>query len=530
VFLKVSFPESEFDRSRRRAEEQEDHLYSALAGSQEWDEVVAHGRQRLAEVAKKRIDADADRQIAAIESGRVRPLRVVEQAGDTVRRPWHLPRLPRRGRRLRLGLLAAVPLVLFLLVPYLHAGSGTPAPAAAVTQSINLPDGETLTVPVGAVTQNAKVTAAYSRSLPYPGNSPASREVTFSTAGKIVGRPVLTLDVPPGETAAASEGALHVAYWSPASDSWTDYPATYNPKTETMTAALTHLSTWSFWTWNWASDASDIAQTAAQWEGRRAKAPDCGTSNSKPTWVQASTGVTDSGSAPVLACSEEAAGNVLDVELVNNRPYGLMLHYNGANVKWGQHDGADSLAEGLADAIGDYAADRSDSLYLPPLSQASIGIADAGKAGKLSFTIVPTRATVLADTVELSLSPLVGKTTAAIAEKWGSGVFAEAAGSCVPFLAGFPLTSLPKQSTVMELLASEAPECLKNILVAAGGGKAAVEAGLDSTAGALLSNVVGGLEKIISLGKWADIEERLGKILDFATDNIPGASDLILAA
>jgi hypothetical protein len=533
VFLKVSFPESEFDRSRRRAQEQEDLLYSALAGSEEWDEVVAQGRRRLAEVAKKRIDADADRQIAAIESRPVRSLRVVEQAGDPGPRPWRLPRLPRRGRRLRLGLVAAVALALFLLVPYLHAGTGTPAPAAAVAQSINLPKGETLMVPVGSVTQNAKVTAAYSRSLPYPGNTPASREVTFSTAGKIVGRPVLALSVPPSETAAASEGALHVAYWSAASDSWKDYPATYNPKTETMTATLTHLSTWSFWTWNWASDATDIAQTAAQWEGRRARGPDCGDSDSGPTWVQASTGVTDSGSAPVLACTEKGAGNVLDVELVNNRPYGLMLHYNGATVRWGEHDGADSLAEGLADAIGDYAADRSDSLYLPPLSQASIGIADAGKAGKLSFTIVPTRATVLADTVALSLSPVIGKTTAAVAEKWGSGVFAEAAGSCIPFLAGFPITSPPKQSTVMELLASEAPECLKNILVAAGGGKAAIEAGLDSTAGALLSNVVSGLEKLISLGKWADIEERLGKILDFAADNIPGASDLgfsVLAA
>jgi hypothetical protein len=107
-------------------------------------------------------------------------------------------------------------------------------------------------------------------------------------------------------------------------------------------------------------------------------------------------------------------------------------------------------------------------------------------------------------------------TSAAAAAKWGRDVFATAAGSCTKFMTSFPVASIP--STMMSVLTSAAPECLKDILIAAAGGETAVQAGIGDGTATLISTAARGLEKIISIGKWSDIEDKLGKVLDFVVD------------
>jgi hypothetical protein len=530
ALMKGILPESDFDRTRRRDRELDDALHAMTKDSATWHEVAYHAARRKADVAMVRIDADADRKIDAIKSRATRTdgaAWLAGQPGNLVReQPAPAWRRPRLRRRLRWGTLAgAVVVIAALLIPNASTPSSTRSPvgsglSAQGGQSINLNGGEKLTIPLGAITGNAAVTATYTSAHSWAGNSPASDEVTFTSTGTIVGKPVLSLPVAASQATAAQDGALVVAYWSPSTSSWTSYPAMYDPKTRTMRAVLTHFSTWQFWTRNWGSDLATISQAAGGMEGRRATgAPDCNTSAAMPGWYRTSTGITESPGLPVLGCVMGHPGsNDLDVELVNNRPYGLMLSYGGATVTQAQHDGPVTLTDGLRDAVGDFAAHTAGGLYLPPLSRASIEIVNTGQARNLTFTIAPTQATILADALDISLGPLIRNGASAAAAKWGRHVFAAAAGSCTQFMTSFPVTSIPDQSTVMSILTSAAPECLKDILTAAAGGETAVQAGIGNGAATLISTAVSGLEKIISIGKWADIEDKLGKVLDFAVD------------
>jgi Domain of unknown function (DUF4407) len=530
ALMKGILPESDFDRTRRRDRELDDALQAMTKDSAMWHGVADHAARRRADVAVARIDADADRKIDAIKSRATRSGKAVWPAGQTGNRAreqaasaW---RRPRFRRRLRWGTLAGAAVVIVaLLIPNVSTSGSTnsaasPGLSAKGGGSINLSGGEKLTIPVGAITGNALVTATYTTAHSWAGNSPASDEVTFASAGTIVGKPVLSLPVAASQVTAAQDGALAVAYWSPSTSSWTSYPATYDPRTGTMRAVLTHFSTWRFWTRDWGSDLAMIGQAAGALEGRRATgAPDCATSAAMPGWFRTSTGITESPGQPVLGCVMGSPGsNDLDIELVNNRPYGLMLSYGGATVTQAQHDSPVTLTDGLRDAIGDFAARTAGGLYLPPLSRASIEIVNTGQARNLTFTIAPTQATIVADALDISLGPLIRKGASAAAAKWGHDVFAAAAGSCTQFMTSFPVTSIPDQSTVMSILTSAAPQCLKDILTAAAGGETAVQAGIGDSAATLLSTAADGLEKIISIGKWADIEDKLGKVLDFAID------------
>jgi hypothetical protein len=534
VLMKVTLPESNYDHARRRARELEDRVHATLSGSPEWEKVAGVGRQRLAEVATMRINADADRQIAAIDARTARTRKSADSAdGESATQPippaWRRWRLPRPARSIRWAAVGAVLVIgAQVLLPHLPIGTDNKTSvsyrmSATAGGSISLQDGEKLTIPVGAISGNAIVTAAYTTPHSWAGNAPASSEVTFSTKGKIVGKPVLSLQVPAGEATAASDRTMLMAFWSPSTGSWTPYPhSSYNPATRTMSAVLTHFSTWRFWTSDFAADLTAISQAAGQWEGRRAtSAPDCGSGRTPPDWVHASSGIGDNPKLPVRACLMSQPGSdVLDVELVNNRPYGLMLDYGGATVRWATRDEADTLADGLRNAVGDAAAKVAHGLYLPPLSHASIGIADTGPSRNLTFTIAPTRGTILADALDMSLGPLVRKGTTAVATTWGRQVFAEAIGSCAEFLTTFPVTTAPDSSTVMSLLTSAAPECIKGVLDVAASSGIATEVGLASVATTGISTASNALEQMISIGEWADIEDKIGKVLDFTLDQV----------
>src|SRR5262249_49136644 len=104
-------------------------------------------------------------------------------------------------------------------------------------------------------------------------------------------------------------------------------------------------------------------------------------------WYRSNAGIGDNSALAVHSCVEGHAGGILDMQLVNNRPYGLILNYGGATIKWGQHTAPHTFADALRNAIGDNTAHAIGGLYLPPLSRASIGIMGIGHNKHHNFTI-----------------------------------------------------------------------------------------------------------------------------------------------
>ena len=221
--------------------------------------------------------------------------------------------LPRNRRRLAWtgSVSAATALSIALTLALTSGPAAKPAgqPSAETLtafggQSIRLSGGEKLTIPVGAISGNAPVTATYTDTHTWTGNTPASAEVTFHTTGKIIGKPVLSLPVSGPLQQAALAGALHVAFRSTAPGGWTTYPATYDTQTHTMNATLTHFSTWRFWTWDWDSILADISQTVGQWEGRRATSvPDCAGGPPPPAGTTPTPGSTTAQASSCAAAS-----------------------------------------------------------------------------------------------------------------------------------------------------------------------------------------------------------------------------------
>lgn len=124
---------------------------------------------------------------------------------------------------------------------------------------------------------------------------------------------------------------------------------------------------------------------------RRGRAPRCSNGPKLPAWYRSNTGIGDNSALAVRSCVEGHAGNVLDMQLVNNRPYGLILNYGGAAIKWGRHAAPHTFADALRNGIGDAAAHAIGGLYLPPLSKASIGIVSIGHNKRHDFAITPYR-------------------------------------------------------------------------------------------------------------------------------------------
>jgi hypothetical protein len=259
ALMKGILPESDFDLKRRRNRDHENMLESDIEKSSVWREVAEHTADCRARVAMARADDSAAREIAALQS---------QQAPSTSQPSRSTPQpaarrrlsLPRTGWLRKLALISLPGSLALTLAITLNAsstqGSGRSADvelSAVGGHSITLQGGEKLTIPIGAVTGNAPVTATYITGQAWPGNTPSSPEVKFATTGKLIGKPILSLHVPSSERPIALTGALHVAFES-SDNEWTTYPATYDAEADAMVATLTHFSTWRFWTLTWATE------------------------------------------------------------------------------------------------------------------------------------------------------------------------------------------------------------------------------------------------------------------------------------
>ncbi|WP_158264245.1 DUF4407 domain-containing protein [Amycolatopsis sp. CA-126428] len=343
AFMKGVLPESAFDLKRRTQAPVKTMIDAALTSpvppkdsSPQLTAVLERAAARQAEVAIAGIDSWADRQLAARRN---------------TAREWR--RRPRR-QRLRFAGATASLVVLAVVVSLIVSGSSGDnhaGPASSSDQSMQLRDGMTLSVPRGSISGSTSVRASYPAPSPWQDHAPVSQPVELSTLGQVVGAPELSIPVPEQLQHAAAAGGLQLAFRSADPTGWTTYPADYDTHTHRLSGRLTHFSTWQFWTWDWVGIGANVSQTLGQLTGRRsADQPQCDTHrHPKPAWFNTAAGVTNDAAMVIRSCVQGHDGDdTLDVQIVNNRPYGMMLLYSGAPIAYGWHETATALPSGAA--------------------------------------------------------------------------------------------------------------------------------------------------------------------------------------
>lgn len=504
ALMKGVLPESDFDRARRSRRALASRVDDAIAASQTFQDLVQHAAAQQAKVMKARIDHDVDRQLAALQ----------QHTGGV-----GTPPTAGRGRKAVLAGLAVLIVALSLSMAASNGRDGSATAASAMQarggQSITLRDGLTLHVPERAVSGNAPVTVQYREPRPWAGHTPRSATVALTTSGALTGRPQLRLAVPPGQEHAAQAGDLLLAFQSDDPSGWTQYPITYDPTTNSVVGELTHFSNWQFWEWDWIGIGASVSQTIGQWTGRRSDdVPQCDPKKKTPAWFNFDAGITNEPAMVVRSCLQGHDGDdVLDVQIVNNRPYGLMLHYNGAAVKYGWHEPADSLPGAFRDIVGDLTA-GSKGLYLPPLSRASVGIIKIGSGKQHKFPITPTAGTVTADLTSMLAQELLNVGIDAAGRKWVQDIYgAAAAGSCSRMVIN---TKIPDWDTVYQILTGAGPQCIKDILVIAARNEIRQGAGMDLKTIGQLSAGISKMTGVIT--KAPGYLNKMGDLLDFGVD------------
>jgi hypothetical protein len=250
----------------------------------------------------------------------------------------------------------------------------------------------------------------------------------------------------------ASNSQIGIATYDETLGRWVPVAATLNPTTHVVEAFTRHFSWWQPWTWDWASIAANVSQDVEQLLGKSAAPATC--RGGAPNWVNLIVGLSDAPGVSIRGCAQ-AQGSVLDVELVNNRPYGQVLTY-GAGVKWGWHATSGSGVDIAVDALMDSMM-KPNQLYLPPLSQASVGIWELPSGGNAAFHIGPNHATFVGDL----LVALAGPALQLIAPEFAHPLLAACG---VSLFQDFPPSALSSPGAIFQALLNLVP-CVQQALL-----------------------------------------------------------------
>ncbi len=217
---------------------------------------------------------------------------------------------------------------------------------------------------------------------------------------------LLTLEFPvPAPPAGVDPADLYgVSTFDPITQTWIPYTSTFDRARNKIVALIPHFSWWNPFSWDWVGIGARVNQDVGQLVGRRAGPPTC--TSGPPAWVAFLSGMSSDASVAVRSCAQ-AQANVLDVELVNNRPYGMVLQY-GTPVKWGWHQDGDSAKEKDLYRLSD-ALIGPNQLYLPPLGRASVGIFPTSPTSVARFKIGPSLASLFIDFVDHAADYTLGK-------------------------------------------------------------------------------------------------------------------------
>ena len=114
--------------------------------------------------------------------------------------------------------------------------------------------------------------------------------------------------------------------------------------------------------------------------------------------------VTNNDPAVALRSCAEGEAGALVIEMVNNRPYGVVMHVD-APTRWRWRATPEDPAELLAAAALDAYLPK-DQFYLPPLGQASIGL-KKGQWTEAELTTDATKASIVATYVGIAVGGVV---------------------------------------------------------------------------------------------------------------------------
>jgi hypothetical protein len=257
------------------------------------------------------------------------------------------------------------------------------------TTTVDLGGGAHLIIPPGAMTPGAIVHASYKNHPDGDWNDlkplAAPIKLTSEPANAIHGLLTLEFPVPTGYYGNDS-GQQTISTFDPTTSRWIEVATTYDTARHMLIAEIPHFSWYDPTSWNWDAIITHTNQRIGQLIGKRADAPKCDPKSPPPQWSTAFAGISTDPAIAVRACVQ-SQGDVLDVEMVNNRPYSMYLTYPyGVAIKWGWHESGNSAEDKARNILGDRLAGPG-RLYLPPLSHASVGIPKTTKYQQYFFNI-----------------------------------------------------------------------------------------------------------------------------------------------
>lgn len=224
----------------------------------------------------------------------------------------------------------------------------------------------------------------------------------------------LEFPIPKDLRSSADSAAVGVATYDEASRQWVPVTAAVDPSRGLVTARTTHFSWWQPWTWDWPGMGATVNQAVGQLIGKRADQAGCTAAEGQPGWVAALVGVSNDPALAVRACAQGQNG-ILDVQLVNNRPYGMVLRY-GSAVKWGWHEDGATPLEAARNKLMDALLAGGKGLYLPPLGRASVGVSPIDGGRYVTFPVSVSGATLAADLISVVAGELVTAAGGRLAE------------------------------------------------------------------------------------------------------------------
>lgn len=269
------------------------------------------------------------------------------------------------------------------------------------TTTVTIPGGVTVIVPPGSAPAGATVSASITGAPPAASDrKPLSTPVHLQlSTGELTGPATLSFPynpvvVPAGVNPADAVG---IATYDPAQKVWVDQPARVDTATHRIVATVGHFSWWEPWTWNWSSLGAEVSQDLLQAIGKRVGMPTC--SGARPGYVL--TVLTHAGASDPLRSCAGSSGGILQVNLADNRSYGMILH-EPVPVGTATHATPTNVVQAAVDALINRHL-PSGELYLPPLTDASVTVPNT-KFTSADFTADPTVATVIPDLVNILVS------------------------------------------------------------------------------------------------------------------------------
>lgn len=328
--------------------------------------------------------------------------------------------------------VAFVPLMLFACAgctgdvsPENEAGSGAPQ-----GQVIELEGGGRVIVPAEAFPPGTQLEISVEGSPPTPGSrSSLTKPVDVSAGGEQPSVPV-TLEFP-YDPASVPNGvdpstAMGVSTFDESAQEWRPLEVRFDLDRHVMIAVSPTLS-WKWpWQWDWPAIGAGINQRAGELVGKRAPAAVCRRGTSVPGWVQ-SIGTTGDDAVALRTCAESENG-ALVIEMVNNRPYGVVMDID-APTRWRWRAEPEDPAQLLATVMLDATLAKHE-FYIPPLGRATIAL-KKGTWSSAQLTTEANAATVVTTYLTLAFGDLL---TNEVARTVGGAL----AGSC---MAGFVKTN-----------------------------------------------------------------------------------------